>query len=282
MHIILMIIQIIIGPFENFFSKQYDIKAKYFNLWLFSSATILGSAFYFMICIGFRIILVRELIIYAILFALCYAGTMLASVLALSKGPYATTMLIHSYSIIIPTLFGTVFLNETVGLLWYIGCGLTCISIFILNNAGKEEGFSFQWLFWVIISFVCNGGAAIILKLQQIHFGSMYDNLFMVYSMLPLVFVLLVAGVWKRKNLRYEWKQALIYGIPRGAINGISNFLQLILLGMIPSAVLYPMSSSFSLVGTCLISIIFFHEKFSAKKLVACALGIASGVLLNL
>lgn len=283
MHILLMIIQIILAPFENFFSKQYDVKAKHFNLWLFSSATILGSAVYFLICIGFKIIFVKELIIYAFFFALCYAGTMVASVLALKEGLYATTMLIHSYSITIPTLFGVIFLHENVGILWYIGFALTCISIYILNNSGKEDGsFSFKWLFYVIVSFVCNGVAVIVLKLQQIRFGTVYDNLFMVYSMLPLIIVFLVAGVFRRKSLRYEWKQALLYGIPRGAINGVCNFLNLIILGMIPTAVYYPMSSSFSLVGTCIISVIFFREKFSKKKLVACVLGLIAGILLNM
>ena len=283
MHILFLIIQIIINPFENFFSKQYNAKTKHFNLCLFTAATVFGSAFYFLLSIGFHVLFVKELLIYAFLFAVSFAGTALGSVLAFKYGFYATTMLIQTYSNTIPTIFGILFLHETVGLPWYCGFALTCISIYVLNSVEKEEGsFSFRWLFWLSVSFISNGIAVIVMKLQQVRFNGVYDNLFMFYAMFPLAIVLFIASIFKSKNFRFELKDALLYGIPRGSINGISNFFTMMLLGMIPTAVYFPMMNSFSLVGTCLISVIFFKEKFSNKKIIACFLGLVAGVLLNI
>ncbi len=283
MHILLMAIQIILAPFENFFSKQYDVKTKHFNLWLFSGTTILGATLYFLCSIKFEIPFVADLLPYALAFSLTYAGTMIASVLALKKGEYGPTMLIHSYSTIPPALFGIVFLHEKVSFFWYIGFVLTLISIYLINNDGKAKGsFSFIWLFWVIVSFACNALAVIVLKLAQVHFDGVYNNLLMVYAMLPLSIVLLLVGVLRGKKRGMEIVDACKYGLPRGAISGITNFLGLILIGMIPASMLYPMSSAFGIVGTYLISVLIFREKLTKKGVLACMFGIVATACLNL
>lgn len=44
----------------NFFSKQYNEKAKHYNLWLFSGMTMLGVLFFFLMQTGFQIRIVKE------------------------------------------------------------------------------------------------------------------------------------------------------------------------------------------------------------------------------
>ena len=177
MHILLMTIQLILSPFENFFSKQYDNKTKHFNLWLFSGITILGAAVYFLCILKFQIPYVPELVPYAIGFSSMYALTMVSSVLALKKGAYGPTMLIHSYSVIPPALFGIFFLEESVSVFWCIGFVLTLISMYLINSDEKGTGaIKFLWLFWVILSFIGNAVAVIVLKLTQMRFDGEMNN----------------------------------------------------------------------------------------------------------
>ena len=75
---------------------------------------------------------------------------------------------------------------------------------------------------------------------------------------------------------------AAIFGIPRGVLNGISTFLGLMLLEIIPAAICGPLSVGGNIVAAFLLSVIYYREKLSRSQLYGYLLGAVSLVLLNI
>lgn len=282
MGIIILICVVVASTAANFFSKQYGEKTKSFNLWLFSAMTMLGGFFFFLLQSGFQIRFVKEIIPTTIIFTVGYAATMAGSVLAFKKGPFSITSLIHSYSILPPVVFYIVVLNEKISAIAYVGIALVFISILFLREKDKGGTFSWTWLFWLTVSFVGNSICAIMMKMQQVLFDGVYKNEMMIYALIMLMILFFILGIVPKGNFKKEMASAALYGIPRGAVNGLSTLMSLLLIEMLPAAICTPLMAGGDIVAAFVISIAYYREKLSKAQLFGYLLGCISVVLLNL
>ena len=76
---------------------------------------------------------------YSLAFAVAYTCAILFFFLAISEGSLSLTTLITSYSLILPTLYGILFLNDKVSSLLIIGLILLVISLTLVNFENKNE-----------------------------------------------------------------------------------------------------------------------------------------------
>ena len=67
-----------------------------------------------------------------------------------------------------------------------------------------------------------------------------------------------------------------------GVLNGLTNFLVLVLNGKLPASVLFPVISAGGIVFIFLYAMLVYREKFKPLQIVGFALGVGSIVLLNL
>lgn len=266
----------------NFLSKQYGEKTKAFNLWLFSGMTMLGGLLFFFLQSGFQFRFVKEILPITVLFTLGYAATMVGSVFALQKGPFSVTTLIHSYSLFPPVLFYLIVLNEKISAAAYIGIALVFLSVLFLREKNVVGSFSRAWLFWVTVSFVGNSICAIMMKMQQVLYGGVYKNEMMMYALFVLTILFFILGMPRKGRAIKEMASAALYGLPRGALNGISTFLGLILLEMLPAAICGPLSAGGNIVAAFLLSVLYYREKLSKSQLFGYLLGTMSVILLNI
>ena len=80
---------------------------------------------------------------YGTLYGAFLAVSMCAGLIALTLGSMAIVSMLATFSLIIPTLFGLIFLDETLSLLGWVGLALLLISILLLNRekpAFRAEG----------------------------------------------------------------------------------------------------------------------------------------------
>jgi len=191
-------------------------------------------------------------------------------------------MLIHSYSLFPPVLFYLIVLKEKISIFSYFGIGLLLLSLLFLREKKKEGSFSWEWLLWVVISFAGNSICSIMMKMQQVKFDGRYKNEMMIYAMLVLAVIFFTTGILKVKNGKAEITDAALYGLPRGAMNGISSFLSLLLLELIPAAIAGPLTAGGNIVMAFILAVGYYHEKLSKSQLAGYLLGTISVIFLNM
>ncbi len=283
MNILLIVMTVILMSLQSVFQKQYNLKTKTPNAFLFSSATALFAMVFFVISAGFKLDFSLAVLPYSIGFAVAYAAANVSMILAVRCGSLAITNLILAYSLIIPTLYGIVFLKDDIGVNTYFGIALLLISLLLLNAKDGEENtkFSIKWLVFAILAFAGNGMCSTVQKMQQSAFDGSFKSEFMIVALAIVVVIMLVAAFMK-KGVRSELKGCAKYAVPCGLANGGVNLLVMILTGMVASAILFPTISAGGIVLSFIISVFFYKEKLSKMQMAGYAIGIISVILLNL
>lgn len=282
MKYIFLLVVVLLIAFQNFISKQYSMKGTAFNVWIFSGITTFGAFCFFVANAGFRIEYVPAVLPYSLLFAVCFGTATVGCTMAMKSGMFSLSTLANSYSLVIPTLFGILFLNDNIMMTGYIGIIFLFISIYLLNKKKESFRFSFSWLFWIVVTFLGDGFCSTVQKIQQLHFDGMYKNALMIYALAVLTVGFLTAGFATSKNLKKELPQAMGYGLIRGLGNGVSNYLVMVLTGILPNAILFPLISAGGIVVSFVLAVFFYRERLTKMQTLGYMIGTVSVILLNL
>ena len=123
----------------------------------------------------------------------------------------------------------------------------------------------------------------ILKKAQQIAFGGVYDNEFMMLTYgVTFVLLMVIGVVIEKKKTGKILSRCLPYTFGAGLSNAVNNLIGFAILGLIPVSIYAPMSSALSKLVTFAVSMLLFREKYLPRQLVALALGLIAIVLLNL
>ncbi len=283
MKFFMLVMVVILSSLQNFLAKEYERRTTVFNVWLFSGITTFGALLFFLFNARFSVSFIPELVPYAVSFAFFFGCAMAGLVMAIRTGVFSLSTLMISYSLIIPTLYGILFLGDSIGVWGYTGIVLLLISLYMLNGKRQEnEHFSFRWLFWILITFAGNGLCSTVQKMQQIAFDGGCKNELMIYAMALLATGFLLTGFMTGKNRKEEVKDAVIPGLIRGVANGMVNYFVMVLSGVLPTAILFPMTSAGGIVIAFILAVTIYKEKLSALQITGYVIGTVSVVLLNL
>lgn len=265
---------------QNIISKQYNFKIKNKNMMMYSLIKTFFALLFFVVYSGGNLNFCTEIIPYAIGFGITYAAGTVANEYAVKTGSLSITSLVISYSLIIPTLYGTVFLNEPVRISTYTGIALLMISLFLVNMKKENTKFAFAWIVWIVIAFCGNGLCLSIQKLQQLKFNGAYKNEFMIAALLFVNTVLFVIVTLQKGDKGF--KDCLKYASLNGVANGLANMFTMFLVGLMPGAVLYPSITAGSMIVTFVISLAVYKEKLAKMQLTGYAVGVLSVIILNI
>ncbi|MBE6542547.1 MAG: hypothetical protein E7672_08915 [Ruminococcaceae bacterium] len=223
-------------------------------------------------------------LLFSVLFAIAYGVSTVFLVLAIGCGSVAQTTLITSYSLLIPTFFGIIFLKETAGAATFFGIIFLAVSLFLTYYSKSDEKPTAKWIGCVILSFIGNGMCSTVQKLEPIYCDADSGNIFMIVALLMnTVFLMLFSFMREGKaetvtTVKKGWHFAAMCGL----MNGVVNLLVMILNNRIAASVLFPIVSAGNLVITFLLSVALFHEKFSKRQIGGFIVGVAAVVILNL
>lgn len=282
MQYLLLAVVISMISVQNVLQKHYPKVSEKPNVFLFSSISTLTALVFFVISSGFRLSFNIEFVPYSIGFGLAYACAMFGNVLSLKLGSLALTSLVTSYSLLIPTLYGMIFLKEPISMLGYIGIVLLIISIFLLNAKKENVTITMKWVIVVSITFVTNGLCSTVQKMEQLAFDGGYKNEFMIVALAIAAALLFVMGLLQKGDLKKEALLGMRTALPNGLANGIVNFLVMVLTGLIPNAILFPSISAGGIVLSWILATFVYKEKLSKTQLAGYVIGIASVICLNL
>ncbi len=226
-----------------------------------------------------------DMLPYAITYGFIYCISYFLTFVALVCGSFTLSMLIISYSLVFPILYGIIFLHEPVSVFTCIGFILLFISLFFVRGNKKEtdKKFSVKWLIAILIVTLGNGLLAIIQKIQQLRFNNECNNEFMIIGLAVSTSVLLLGGIiMDRKHL----KEIMRYGIPyagtAGVANGINNLLTIAINNLLPLSIVSPVCSGMRIVVSFLSATILFKEKYMKRQIIGVGIGVIALVFLNI
>jgi drug/metabolite transporter (DMT)-like permease len=267
---------------QNITKKMYTKKANVRGTYLFSACTALFSMLFFVVTLkDFR--WDAGIIPYAIAFAVSFAVAGLFGVLAIGAGPLSISSLMISYSLMIPTFYGILFLKEPIGIFFLMGLCLLAISLFLVNKKNDKSPVTFKWIVFVFLSFVGNGFCSTFQKMQQARFSGAYKNEFMILSLAIVSVVLFIAALIVGKgDIKENLRHARVLAPVSGVMNGLTNMLVMLLSGLMAVSVMFPLISAGGIIVTYIVSKFFYKEALTKTQFIGFLIGIASIVFLNI
>ncbi len=223
--------------------------------------------------------------LYGAAYGLLLCLSMYAGFRALCLGPMALTGMIVSFSVMLPLLYGVIFQKEPLSLLKGIGLVLFVIAL-ILTSLGKQKEPSKQggskWAFFVLLTFVSNGGCSILQKMHQTAYAEEYCGAFMFYSGLTCCIVFIGRSLMQMKPQEFLQAPGKLSAAAAGLAGGASNLCTLFLAGSENASVMYPVISAGTILVSLLCGRVLFGEKIRPLQIPAFLCGICAIVLLKL
>jgi len=282
MQYVLLAVVFLMGGLQTFTKKQYNVMTETPNVFFFSAITGFSALCFFWIGNGCKITISSDYMPYSIAFGIAYVVCDVASFFAIMWGYLSITGLVSSYSLLIPTFYGLILLNEKLSFFGIIGIVALLISIYLINDKKEKAKFSLKWVIALAVSFVGNGMCSTIQKMQQMACAGQYKNEYMIISLGIVTVVSVIMCLIRREKVTQKFKACVGLGAVSGVANGIVNLLVMILTGSIPNAILFPSISAGGIVVGFLIATGIYKERLTRQQLVGYAIGTVSVVLLNL
>lgn len=233
---------------------------------------------------------------YAIIYGINWVLLAVVNNLALKTGPLSYTSVIISLSLVIPTFSGWLFWNEKINALQLIGI-IFMIMCFVLSNEKSEDDKKVKkiWYVYVVVAFISNGFCGIIQKLHQSSNGAEQTTGFVFTALLISIVIstplMLFFKGKERKNRPSENLEGLKTGsktkyivllllLTAGVCSGLVNQINLYLVGIMDSAVFFPVVNGGNLILTMLLSVTAFKEKPTSKQWLGLAMGMIAVIML--
>lgn len=293
--LILIVIFIIV---QDIAKKQYNLKVEKSNGFIFSAIVALFAMLFFLASSGFKLNFTPEIIPYSLSFAATYGTALISVFLAIKWGPLALTLLVTSYSLIIPAFYGMIALGDPLNTTKIIGLALLAASLLMISTVlerkqgdrSNEKKFSVKWMVALILGFIGNGMCSVVQKMQAVAFydeasnTSLYKNEFMIIALAGAFIVLVICALINKEDIRVGTVPCIGLAALTGISNGIVNLLVMVLSapGKIDASILFPSISGGGIVLGFLLAIFVYKERLSKLQYVGYAIGTASVVLLNL
>lgn len=222
---------------------------------------------------------------YSFGFAVSYIGFTLFGVLAMKEGSLAKTALVMSSSLLIPTFYGFLFLNEPVSIALLVGLCLLLIALWLINYVKESSGATWKWVIYAFLAFAGAGMCSVVQRMQNDTFGAEGKNLFMILALAMVTVILFVVALFsepERQNFGNIVRKGLPLAALCGSFSGLCNMLVMYLNPRVAASVLFPVISGGGVVIAFLYAVIVLKEKFTLWQKVGYALGVISIVLMNL
>lgn len=269
--------------FQSVAKKQYNTKTEKRGPFLFNSVSVIFAAVFFFLSDTDGFHLSPNVIPYILGFAVSYGTAAICSFMALREGALSLTSLVTSYSLMIPTLYGLLFLQEKANAVLIIGLILLCISLFLVNTKKGETRITLRWGLWVFFAFLGNGFCSVVQTAQQTAFQGQFKSEFMIGALSLLsVFFLFCSFCFEKNTQTVCLKKGSHWMILNGLANGAVNLLVMILVGRMPTSVMFPIISGGGIILATAFSFFFYKEKLTFKQYLGVLFGTGSVILMNL
>lgn len=290
MHYLLLLLSVVSETVKNAYTNHFSKRIARTNAdtYLFNAVLSVGAVIFFL-CSGKVFPISRFSLVVALAFAVVTVFAQVFLSLAMGCGPMSFSVLFtYLGSMIIPTVYAMLFLNQMPRITQWIGFGLMLVSVGLsvdLKQKG-EHAMSVKWLLLTFGGFMMWGLVGVC---QQIHQSSGYAgeiNAFLFFSFIMMAVLLWLLFLLSKKRgavQNYFVKsKATVFVLLSGLANGAINLINLFLAGVMPGIIFFPIVSGGVIILSGMAAIIVFKEWLDKKQVVAVAAGVLSVILLGI
>lgn len=227
-----------------------------------------------------------NVLLYSLLFAICYTLCNVGIINALKSGPSSLTSLFVSSASILTTIWGFIFWDSKLTVPVLIGLILVVISLILCLYTGKKDvkKISAKWIFYVMLAFLANAGCSITQRTQQMKFDGAYAGELMAFA--TLFSCAACFGVWLKSDktdsktmLKGSWYLPVAAG---GANMLLNYFVILLALSELSPSLIYPVIGVGSLAVVIMFSLFAFKEKLKWWQWLGLGIGAIATLLLSI
>ncbi|MBQ4516247.1 MAG: EamA family transporter [Clostridia bacterium] len=250
-------------------TKNDEASSMRFNAWKISASLLLFLLFSF-----YKLQFHMPTVVFSSVYGLALFFSTLFGYKALSSGSMALSSLIVSYSVVIPCLFGIIFLNESVNFIKILGFIFLLLSMYLLNRQKEDLKINKCWLVYVLTTFLSNGICSVVQKMHQTLYPASFCNEFMICSLLLTFIMFFVISMGKKYTDKKSGttKYALLAGI----LMGLGNYITLLLSSRVDASVMFPVITILSMLFNVTVSKLYFKDSFSIIQFAGIILGVFS------
>ncbi len=224
--------------------------------------------------------------------ALCNVVYMLCNLRAVMYGKLAVfTMFLMLGGMIFPTIFGVLFLNETMS--WFKIAGVVLLIFSMIFSVTEKTGEKNTKKFYILcfIAFVCNGLVSIFSKVHQISENALNTFQFSfwqsvaVAASVGILLLICTALNHKQENFSAAVRQTaggrsigLIFLIT--VIMRAGSVVLLLAAKDVPASLLYPLMTGISIVITAIFGRVFFSERISKINFISLCIDMVAVILM--
>ncbi len=271
------------------FRKPKNSEVYLLNCGLFFIALIM-----FFVLSGFKIKISVYTLIVASVYGVCVMTSMTFNSLALKVGPYSYTTTIISLSTIITALSGWVFWDEELSVFKIIGLIFMVFCFFFAVDRSKDKNSAN--IKWFLLCMICLISGAVLGLAQKVHQRSDYKaefNGFLVVAFsISTVFSLLISLMIKSRENRltvkdenknkFNYKLFILICALCGICVAFNNCINLYLVGVVDSAIMFPIVNGMPFVIAVILSFVLFRERLNKRQTAGILLGVISMLFLCL
>ena len=229
-----------------------------------------------------------SVLVYSLIFGVCYAGIAITSIKALAEGPTLLTTLLQQLSLIWVTVWGFAFWgtwDAKRAPLVLTGLALVVVSLILSLYSGEKSGkkITLKWLAYASVMFVVTASSSIVQKAQQIAFDGEHGAMLMFFGvMIAAVICFVNFLLCEKPNIRADFKGAWHYPLGAGISSALGNLFVVLMATKLSSNLVYPTLAVGCLALTSLGAVVLFKEKLAWWQWIGVAVGAVAVALLSI
>ena len=221
-------------------------------------------------------------------------------VIALSMGRMTLTVIINSFSMLIPMLVSIFFLGDEFTPLIGVGAALAlaslCLTVVNKSKRGEERrngGENMVWLILTLLVFLTNGLASVSQKLYTTNInmdlpplegldivGEFICIAYLIAAVEAFVIFAVLAPKDKVKGIKLVSKRTVVIGCGVGAALGVFQCVNTFGISLIPGSIYYPAYNCGTSIVLAFIGAIMFKERFTVRQYIGIGIGVIAILLL--
>lgn len=201
---------------------------------------------------------------------------------AITTGPMAIANIVASFSLVFPTLWGLLFLNESMSATGIVGFVMIFLALLLINLNGKSTGGAKMTLKWWLFSFatmLANGCFSIVQIVYNRYSSDCKFSYLSGAMLVPTVVFLAVCALKRRKAMPVK---CVSLSAASGVSNGLYNLMTFLLISLTDVSLIFPIVAVISSVLVALSAFLLFKEKLGRLQLLGFVTGIVAVFLMKL
>ena len=281
--VVLMSILNIFGAGFNRKQTGKDNVIPFYNFLLCSAASVTWGIIY-LFDFSFDV----RVLVYSLIFGVCYAAIAITSIKALAEGPTLLTTLLQQLSLLGTTVWGFAFWgtwDANKAPLVLTGLALVVVSLVLSLYSGEKSGkkITVKWLAYASVMFVVTASCSIVQKAEQIAFDGQHGSMLMFFGVVLAALICLgYFFLTEKPDVQKMLKTSWYFPLGAGTSSALGNLFVVLMATKLSSNLVYPTLAVGCLALTSVGAVLLFKEKLAWWQWLGVAIGAVAVALLSI